>query len=150
MAKSAKKSPPKQTAKKGKKPDFIAQNIESAQQPGTMEQVNHIPYVDIFSTNQDVIVEVEIPGVRFKDIDVTIFENTLNIKADKYECFEEKNINYVCMERTYGKVFRAIEIPVPVNTKHIDASYINGILRITIPIVEDKRGKPRRVSIKTS
>ncbi len=150
MAKSAKKPPSKTTAKKSRKPDFIAQNIESAQRPGTMEQINHIPYVDIFSTDHDVVVEIEIPGVRFKDIDVTIFENTLNVKAAKYECFEEKNINYICMERTYGKVFRAIEIPVPVNTKHIDASYTNGILRITIPIVEDKRGKPRRVPIKTS
>jgi len=150
MAKSAKKTPPKSTIKKSKKPDFIAQNIESAQTPGTMEQINHIPYVDIFSTNKDVVIEVEMPGVRFEDIYVTIFENTLNVKADKYECFSEKNINYVCMERTYGKIFRAIEIPVPVNTKHIDASYTNGILRITIPIVEDKRGKPRRVPIKTS
>ncbi len=150
MVKSAKKPPPKSTVKKSKKPDFIAQNIESAQTPGTMEQVNHIPYVDIFSTDKDVVIEVEMPGVRFKDIDVTIFENTLNVKADKYECFEENNINYVCMERTYGKIFRAIEIPVPVNTKHIDASYTNGILRITIPIVEDKRGKPRRIPIKTS
>jgi len=124
--------------------------MESAQVPGTMEKINHIPYVDIFSTGRDVIIEVEMPGVRFEDIDITILENTINIKADKYECFSEKNVNYVCMERTYGKIFRAIEIPVPVNTKHIDANYTNGILRISIPVVEDKRGKPRRVPIKTS
>ncbi|VAW36501.1 hypothetical protein MNBD_DELTA02-253 [hydrothermal vent metagenome] len=150
MAKSPKKPSSKEKAEQGKNPDFITQNMESAQVPGTMEKINHIPYVDIFSTGRDVIIEVEMPGVRFEDIDITILENTINIKADKYECFSEKNVNYVCMERTYGKIFRAIEIPVPVNTKHIDANYTNGILRISIPVVEDKRGKPRRVPIKTS
>jgi len=150
MAKSSKKPSCKEKTKKSGSPDFIAQNMESAQVPGTMEKINHIPYVDIFSTGQDVIIEVEMAGVRFEDIDITILENTINIKADKYECFNEKNVNYVCMERTYGKIFRAIEIPVPVNTKHIDAKFTNGILRISIPIVEDKRGKPRHVAIKTS
>jgi HSP20 family protein len=151
MAKSSNNKPPgKGKAVKKTGPSFVAQNIESAQMPGIMEPINHIPYVDIFSTGNNVVIEVEMPGVRFEDIDVTIFENTLNIKADKYECFEEKNINYICMERTYGKIFRAVEIPVPVNTRHIEANYTNGILKITIPIVEDKRGKPRHVPIKSS
>jgi len=150
MAKSTKKPPCKDKSRQDESPEFVIQNIENAQMPGTMEQVNNIPYVDIFSTDKDVVIEVEMPGVRFEDIDLTIFENTLNIKGEKYECFEEKNVNYVCMERTFGKIFRAIEIPVPVNTRDIDASYTNGILRITIPIVEDKRGRPRHVPIKKS
>jgi HSP20 family protein len=151
MAKSSGNKPSgKNKAQKNTTLDFVAHNVESAQMTGTLEPINHIPYVDIFSTGNNVVIEVEIPGVRFEDIDVTIFENTLNIKADKYECFEEKNINYICMERTYGKIFRAVEIPVPVNTHHIEANYTNGILKITIPIVEDKRGKPRHVPIKTS
>ena len=150
MAKSTKKPPGKGKAKNSNSPDFVVQNIENAQMPGTMEPINNIPYVDIFSTGKDVVIEVEMPGVRFEDIDVTILENTLNIKGEKYECFEDKNVNYVCMERTFGKIFRAIEIPVPVNTRNIDASYTNGILRITIPIVEDKRGQPRHVPVKIS
>ncbi len=114
------------------------------------EPINHVPQVDIFSSKEELVVEVEIPGVKREDIDVTIFKSTLNLKALKYECFEEDKVNYVCMERSFGRIFRAIELPVPVNTSKIKAVYKNGILCIVMPIVEEKRGKPKSITIEPS
>ncbi len=151
MAKISKKPPyPQQEAtEKGNPLRFLMEGLDDASERCGMEPINHTPYVDMYSTSKEVVVEVEMPGVRHEDIEVTILENTLNIKAMKYECFEEENVNYVCLERSFGRIFRAIDIPLPVNTGEIKATYRKGILRIAIPRVEEKRGKPKRVPIES-
>ena len=115
-------------------------------QHGTMAQM---PNVDVFSTNEELVVEVEMPGVRKEDIEIMLHNNILQIKALKFECFEEDKINYVCMERSFGKLSRSIEIPFPVDTANVKAVYRSGILTIAIPRVADKRTRTRKVPIES-
>ncbi len=124
---------------------FIQEGITD--DPQCTELVSHMPCIDMYSTTKELIIEVEMPGIRREDIEVVAFRDTINIKAFKYECFDDRNINYVCMERSFGKIFRVIELPLPVNTSHIKAVYSKGILKITLPRVEEKRGRPKRVEI---
>jgi HSP20 family protein len=111
------------------------------------EPITNIPSVDMYSTAEDLVIEVEMPGVRKDDIEVIFHKNTLTLRALKFDCFEENRINYVCMERVFGRVFRAIEIPFPVDTARIKAIYKNGILIIRIPRVEDKRSRTKKIDI---
>ena len=127
---------------------FVQESI--ADDPKCTELVSHMPYIDMYSTSKELIIEVEMPGVRREDIEVVAFRDTINIKAFKYECFEDRNINYVCMERSFGRIFRVIELPIPVNTNHIKAVYTKGILKITLPRVEEKRGRPKRVTVESA
>ncbi len=53
------------------------------------------------------------------------------------------------MERSFGRALRTVEIPVPVNTNKIKALYRNGILRITMPRIEEKRGQPKKIDVET-
>ncbi|MBI5047396.1 MAG: Hsp20/alpha crystallin family protein, partial [Deltaproteobacteria bacterium] len=78
--------------------------------------INHTPVVDMFSTPDSIIIEIELPGVRQDEVDVSILRSTLTIRGLKYECFDEKKINFVCMERSFGRLFRVIDIPYPVDT----------------------------------
>ncbi len=114
------------------------------------EPITHVPNVDMFSTITELIIEVEMPGVRREDIEITLYKNTLNIKALKFECFEEDKVNYVCMERSFGKLSRVIEIPFPVDTIRMKAVYKNGILTIIVPRVADKRCSTKRVPIEST
>jgi len=112
--------------------------------------INHTPVVDILSTSDSIIIEVELPGVRPGEIDISILRNALTINALKYECFDEKKINFVCMERSFGKFFRVIDIPSPVDTTTIKAAFRDGLLTITLPrIIEEKRGIPKKISIES-
>lgn len=114
------------------------------------EPITHVPPIDMFTTPSELVIEVELPGVRKEDIDLTLYKNTLTIRAMKFECFEEDKINYVCMERSFGRIFRAVELPDPVDTSRIKASYLDGVLTIVMPRVADKRNSKQKVSIESA
>lgn len=109
--------------------------------------INHSPATDMFSTADSIIIEIELPGVRQEEVDISILRNTLTIKALKYECFDEKKVNFVCMERSFGKFFRVIDIQCPVDTTRTKAVFRDGLLTITLPKIGEKRGIPRKVMI---
>ncbi|MFZ3073212.1 MAG: Hsp20/alpha crystallin family protein [Thermodesulfobacteriota bacterium] len=146
MAKCVKKPPTqKGGGEKGGIVNMVAEGIEDPS--GSCCEAIYVPYADVYSNRTEVTIEIELPGVRREDIDISIFKNTVNVKAVKYECFDETNINYVCMERSFGRIFRAVEIPFPVNTAAITASYKHGILKIVMQRVEEKRGQPKKIPL---
>ncbi len=113
------------------------------------EPITHIPTLDMFATPSELIIEMELPGVRREDIDITLSKDSITIRAVKFECFEEDKINYVCMERSFGRLYRSIDLPCPVDTARVKATCSNGILTITLPRVEDKRNSTKKVEIES-
>ena len=148
MAKISKK-PPSAAFEIGKITRLASESMADTLRLADSEPITHIPNVDMFSTATELTIEVEIPGVRKDDIEVFLYKNSVTIKALKYDCFDDNKINYVCMERVFGRIFRCIEVPFPVDTAKIKAVYKNGILTILIPKVKDKRSKTRRVTIES-
>jgi len=147
MAKISKKVPGQRTPESSEIKRFFFEELDNADLFAPSEPITQIPNVDVFSTPDSLVIEVELPGVKKQDIDITLLKTTLTIKALKLECFEDDKINYVCMERAFGRMFRAIELPFPVDTEKIKAVFRSGILTICIPRIEDKRNKSRRVPI---
>ncbi len=115
-----------------------------------LETFNHTPKVDMFSTPEELVIEVELPGVKREDIELSLFKNTIRIKALKYETAEEENQNYICMERAFGRIYRSIEIPFPVDTGRIKATYKNGILTVAIPRIKDRRVTVRHIPVEST
>jgi HSP20 family protein len=114
------------------------------------ELVNFTPHVDVYTTNENIVIEVEVPGVDIKDIDISMSKGQLFVKGVKGEAQgEEEAGNYVCMERSFGRYYRALEIPFPINTRNIKASYKCGVLTIEAPRVDDKRGELKRIEIES-
>jgi len=147
MAKMSKKPPRDPGAEFEKVSKFIFEGLEGSTLMPNPEPITHIPNVDMYSTTEKLLIEVEMPGVNKDDIEITLQKGNLAIKALKFECFEEEKINYVCMERSFGRLYRTVEIPFPVDTARIKAVYRNGVLTITVPRVEDKRSSRHRVPV---
>ena len=112
------------------------------------ETMTHLPDVDVYSTDDTFFVEVEVPGVRKDDIEVSVKENVLTVKALKYDCYDDEKVNYVCMERVFGRLYRTVEIPFAVDTAHVKATCSGGVLTVAIPRVEDKRARTRKIEVK--
>ncbi|WP_341791260.1 Hsp20/alpha crystallin family protein [Rickettsia endosymbiont of Gonocerus acuteangulatus] len=92
-----------------------------------------IPKTDISETDTGYSLEVELPGINQKDIDINIDNHILIIKGHKEEKSEEKNKNYHMRERYYGSFQRSITLPTNIKDDEVDARFENGILYIKIP-----------------
>lgn len=101
--------------------------------------------VDVIETAEMVTVNVEIPGIDPKDVDISITGNILTIKGEKKGEKEEKGKQYHRVERSYGSFARNVEIPSLVDAEKIKAEYKNGVLKITIP--KSEKAKPKQITI---
>jgi HSP20 family protein len=103
------------------------------------------PAVDIYETENEVVLTAEIPGVDEKDIEIKVEDNTLTLRGERKFEKETKEENYHRIERAYGSFFRSFTLPTYVDHDKIEAEHENGVLKIHMP----KRAelKPRKVKI---
>jgi len=106
-----------------------------------------LPTLDISETKNDLVVRAEIPGIDPKDIDISLVNEVLTIKGDKKQEKEEKEENYHLIERSYGSFTRTIRLPKEVQSDKINASYKNGILKITLPKSEEAKKKEIKIKV---
>lgn len=109
--------------------------------------VTGFPPVDIAETENEVIAKVEVPGVDPKDLEVHVTEDTLNIKGEVKDEWEEKKVGYYARERYYGTFERTLPLPARVKQDEVKAQYKDGVLHITLPKVEPSTPKTKKVEI---
>ena len=104
------------------------------------------PLTDVFETDNEVVVTVELPGVRKEDIDVTVRENSVEIKAEVKKIEEVKKEGFFRAERSYQGFYRVIPLPTEVKSDQAKATYNNGVLEIRIPKAKpEAKGKKVKV-----
>lgn len=83
--------------------------------------------------NSNYYIKAELPGLEKENIDVSIDNNKVSIRAEKKEEIEEDDIRYDFSEINYGSFSRTFSLSTPVNSENVKASFKNGILNLTIP-----------------
>lgn len=96
------------------------------------------PLVDLYETEDSLVVEIDIPGVNSEDVLIKTCDDVLVVEGVRRESFGEKRLKYICMERSLESFRRIIRLPVPVNCMSGRASYNEGVLTITFPKIRDK------------
>ncbi|RMD49028.1 MAG: Hsp20/alpha crystallin family protein [Candidatus Thermofonsia bacterium] len=104
--------------------------------------------LDVVERDEDFVVTASLPGVNPDDIDISMADNTLTIKAEVKEDKEVEEAQYHLRERRYGSFMRSVTLPVQVDADHVEAAYENGVLTLTIAKAEEI--KPRRIQIKAN
>ena len=102
---------------------------------------------DVKETDEEYIIESELPGLEKDDINIEIIDDYLTISAQNEDKIEEENENYIRRERRTGSFQRVFHIE-NVKDDEIDASYENGILEVVLPKKEKTQPKKRTVDIK--
>jgi len=106
-----------------------------------------VPAVDIFETNEAIVLKAELPGITSQDISVEVKDNTLTLKGEKKFEKEVKEENYHRVERSYGSFQRAFTLPGTIHQEKVKAKFKDGILEITLPKVEEAKPKQIKVEI---
>ncbi len=105
--------------------------------------------LDIYETENSVVVEAQIPGVPEEEVDISVEGNVLTIAADHQETEEEKEDKKAIYRETRQRSFRyTTNLPRSVDAEKADASIDQGILRVEIPIAEEERAKKIEVKSK--
>lgn len=107
---------------------------------------NFGPSVDLKETDQEIILEADLPGVNREDLDITVDNNMVMLKGETKRDETKEERGYHLTERRYGSFYRTIQLPVEVKADQATAKYRNGVLEVRIPKAEPAktRGyKPR-------
>ena len=79
--------------------------------------------------------------------DINLSDSLLTITGEKHHEREDKEENYHCVERHYGKFSRTMRVPFEVEGDKVDATYKDGVLKVTLP--KSERAKPKKIEIKS-
>jgi len=103
------------------------------------------PPVDIYETDNDIVLKAELSGVDPKDVEVRVEDNNLYLKGERKFEKEVKEQNYHRVERSYGSFARSFSLPGSIAADKVKAEFKDGLLTITIPKREE--AKPKTVKI---
>jgi HSP20 family protein len=104
--------------------------------------------VDMYETEDAVVVKSAVPGVEPEDLNISITSDTLTIKGETKAEEEVKEENYIRRERRYGSFYRSLTIPLPVVADKAEAEFENGVLTLTLPKAEEVKSKAIKVKPK--
>lgn len=102
--------------------------------------------IDVFQTEDDVVIQSTIAGVSDKDLDISVTNDMVTIKGSRIPEQKIKHSDYYYQELYWGPFSRSIILPVDVDADNAKASMKNGVLTIRLPKLDKIRTKKIRVS----
>jgi HSP20 family protein len=105
------------------------------------------PPVDIYETENELVVKADLPDLQEKDIDVRVENNTLTIRGERKLDQGVDEDNYLRVERAYGPFTRSFSLPNTVNSESIRAEYRNGVLTLHMAKREESKAKQIKISV---
>jgi HSP20 family protein len=105
------------------------------------------PALDVVESNDAYRIDVEVPGLKPEDIEVTVDQGMLTIQGERRSEEESRDRQYHRIERRYGAFRRSITLPSHVDASRVEATYDNGVLRLTVPKTE--AAQPKRIEVRS-
>ncbi|HUY06764.1 MAG TPA: Hsp20/alpha crystallin family protein [Acidimicrobiales bacterium] len=102
--------------------------------------------IDAYRKEDTFLVQFDLPGVKADSIDLTVEKNVLTVRAERSRP-ETDGVEMLLTERPQGAFSRQLFLGETLDTDHIEADYVDGVLTLRLPVAES--AKPRKVSIST-
>ena len=103
------------------------------------------PSVDIYETENELVLKADLPDVNLEDIEVRVENQTLTLKGERKFEKDESVRGYHRIERSYGEFTRSFTVPATVDPEKVGAEFKNGVLTVKLP--KKEAAKPRQVKI---
>ena len=103
------------------------------------------PALDMYETKDEIVLNFELPGVREKDVTLSIMGEVLTLKGERAFDRDVKDESYHHTERVFGKFERSVQLPMEVQAEKVQATYRDGMLEVKLPKAEEV--KPREIKI---
>ena len=106
------------------------------------------PALNIWSSEEGLVVNAEVPGIDVEDIEISVVGETLTLNGARKSEDLEEGARYHRQERGYGKFNRSVELPFPVDIDKVEATFKNGVLQISLP--RSEADKPKKIVVKSA
>lgn len=104
------------------------------------------PAINVRQTENNILIEADVPGMKQEDIDIEISDNMVTIAGERKASHEEKGANYFHKEVSFGSFRRSINLPVDVRGDKASADIVDGTLVVKLPKAEPE--KPKTIKLK--
>ncbi|MGH2581954.1 MAG: Hsp20/alpha crystallin family protein [Anaerolineales bacterium] len=108
----------------------------------------HAPRVDMYQTDNDMVIEAAMPGIKSEDVDIQVTGDMVTIKAERKEEKERNDATYHLREQRYQSYARSLMLPVPVKADKANAEVKDGVLHLTLPKAEEAKAKTITIKAK--
>jgi len=120
---------------------FTTQTSEMA------EEADYGPAVDVYQTEDEVVVKAQLPGVKKEDVEVSMQENTLTIRAETRREEEVEEEGYFRRELRYGTYARRLPLPAAVDEEQVSAKMADGVLEVRAAKVVEDDDPGKKISV---
>ena len=104
-----------------------------------------LPAVDVWETDDELVLSFDLPGIREDEIAVELDDNILTVSGKRERTSEHSNDRFYRFERRFGAFSRSVTLPQGVQEDAIRANYANGVLEVRVPKPEGP--KPKRIQV---
>ncbi len=124
----------------------LMSNLETTREESAI--ASFVPKVNTREGEDAYYVEIDLPGIKKEDIEITTEDNVLTISGERKMKDEVKEEDYYKVESAYGKFSRSFTLPEKVDVEKIHAESRNGVLEVVIPKLKEEENKPKKIEIK--
>ncbi len=102
--------------------------------------------LDVVQDGDSLVVTASVPGISKDEIDVSVDDSVITIKAETASSSESETDNYLLRERRTGSYYRALRLPETVDFENAESTFKDGVLTITLPKLESKKARKLEIS----
>jgi HSP20 family protein len=106
-----------------------------------------IPNTDVYTTDEGLVVKVELAGMRSENLQINVEGNKLRISGERPDGCRATKFSFLAMEINYGEFENVLELPSGYDLSQAKASYLNGFLRIDVPLAVASPNKHIKVAV---
>lgn len=107
-----------------------------------------VPNTDVYATDAGLVIKVELAGMRSENLEITVEDNRLRISGNRPDGCRAAKCSFLVMEINYGPFETVLELPAGYDLSQARAAYLNGFLRIDVPLATQPQTKITKVAIK--
>jgi HSP20 family protein len=111
---------------------FVSRN--SAVSGRSASSGHWVPNTDVYSTDEGLVIKVELAGMKSDSLEITVEGNRLRIAGNRPDNCRAAKCSFLVMEISYGPFESILELPPAYDLTRAKAAYLNGFLRIDVPI----------------
>jgi HSP20 family protein len=111
------------------------------------EEADYGPAVDVYETDEEVVVKAQLPGVKKEDVDVSLQENAITIRAETRRKEEVDEEGYFRRELRYGTFARRLPLPAEVDEEQVSAKMEDGVLEVRAQKAAEIEDAGKKISV---